>query len=119
MGGTVAGETRGQLAEAIAKVAVERAVGQLGRSETVFWEESPVGSVIRPDLTTGESKDLPTNLVLVNSSESPKESEKKYWRNIGEIFDAKARLSPAPSILSLVFRSAIKPELVNLTAVLC
>jgi hypothetical protein len=115
----MAGETRGELAEAIAKVSLDRAIARTRRSETVFWEEAPADSVIKPDLTTGKDKDHPSNLILVNASDSPKESEKKYWRNIGEIFDSKSRLKSAPAILNLVFKSQIKPELVTLTAALC
>lgn len=115
----MAGETRGALAEAIAKVATELALTRLRKAEAVFWEESPADSVVKPDLTTGVSKDQPSNVILVNASDSTKESEKKFWRNVGEIFDAKARLSPRPTVIGLFFRSEIKPELIRLTATLC
>lgn len=48
----MAGETRGELAEAIAKVALELAVGQQRTGYKVFWEQRPTNSVINPDLTT-------------------------------------------------------------------
>lgn len=112
----MAGETRGELAEAIGKVALERAVSLLGRKDQIFCQKSPDGAVIKPDITIGKDEKSPEVLVLVNASESPRNSDIKYWRNIGEIFDSKARLSPAPSILNLVFRSEIKPELIRLTA---
>ena len=115
----MAGETRGELAEAIAKVALEKALHVLGRKESVFWQESPDGAVIKPDFTIGMDPASPLQLVLVNASESAKESDKKYWRNLGEIFDAKARLPSQPAVLNLVFRSEIKPELIRLTEALC
>jgi hypothetical protein len=115
----VAGETRGELAEAIAKVALERALKLLGRKETVFWQESPDGAVIKPDFTIGSDAKSPDILVLVNASGSPKESEKKYWRNVGEVFDTKSRLVESVSVLNVVFLSEIKPELVKLTESIC
>jgi hypothetical protein len=115
----LAGETRGELAEAIAKAAIQDALRALKSAEKVFWEETPDAAAIKPDVTTGHSKDLPTNVVLVNASDSPKESEKKYWRNIGEIFDCKTRLDPQPTVIALFFKSEIKPELIKLTSALC
>ncbi len=115
----MAGETRGELAEAIAMVAVEEALRTLKSDEKVFWEETPDAAAIKPDVTTGHSKDHPTNVILVNASDSPKESEKKYWRNIGEIFDCKTRLDPQPTVIALFFKSEIKPELIKLTSALC
>jgi hypothetical protein len=85
----------------------------------VFWEETPDDAVIKPDITIGTSKNALRVVVLVNASDSPKESDKKYWRNIGEIFDSKTRLVPRPTVLALFFRSEIKPELIKLTAALC
>lgn len=115
----MAGETRGELAEAIAKVALENALAITKRRENVYWEEAPDNSVNNPDLTTGKDKNFPSNIVLVNASTAPKNSAEKYWRNIAEVFEAKVRLNPKPSILNLVFISEIKPELIKLTASLC
>jgi hypothetical protein len=112
-------ETRGELAEAIAKVALENAVAITKRRENVYREEAPDNSVNNPDLTTGKDKNFPSNIVLVNASTAPTNSAEKYWRNIAEIFEAKVRLNPKPSILNLVFISEIKRELIKLTASLC
>jgi hypothetical protein len=110
----LAGETRGELAEAIAKVAVENALKANRTKETVFWEESPLNSTIKPDLTIGIDKDHPSHVILVNASDTARNSDIKYWRNIGEIFDSKSRLQSGPAILNIVFKSQIKPELVTL-----
>lgn len=115
----MAGETRGELAEAIAKVALEKALVKLGRKEEVFWQKSPDGAVIQPDFTIGLDEAVPLALVLVNACESPRNSDMKYWRNVGEIFDSKSRLKSSPSVLNLVFRSEIKPELIRLTEAIC
>ncbi len=115
----MAGETRGELAEAIAKVAVQDAAAAVLPGDQVFWEEIPDDAVIKPDITVGSSKNSPHAVFLVNASDSPKESDKKFWRNIGEIFDAKSRLTPRPRVCVLVFKSEIKPELIKLTAAIC
>src|SRR4051794_8433799 len=98
----MAGEKRGGLAGAIAKVWLERAISLLGKPGEVFWEQQPLGSVIKPDLTVGSDKDNPQVLVLVNASDTARNSDIKYWRNLGEVFDSKARLQPRPSVLNLV-----------------
>ena len=119
LGGLVAGESRGELAEAIAKVAVEEALRKAKSREQVFWEETPDAAAIKPDVTTGYSKNIPSNVILVNASDSPKNSDMKFWRNIGEIFDCKTRLDPRPTVITLFFKSEIKPELIALTSALC
>ena len=67
----------------------------------------------------GADKNSPSILTLVNASETARNSDIKYWRNLGEAFDAKARLNPRPMVLNLVFHSDIKPELVRLTETVC
>lgn len=115
----MAGETRGELAEAIAKVALDMAGKLLRVPDQIFWHESPDGAVIAPDLTIGIDLKAPKVVVLVNTSDSPRNSDIKYWRNLAEIFDSKSRLTNRPSVLNLVFRSEIKPELIRLTAAVC
>jgi hypothetical protein len=115
----MAGESRGELAEAIAKVAVEDALHKLRSRELVFWEVRPDVAAITPDITTGTSKDNVSNVILVNASDTARNSDIKYWRNIGEIFDCKTRLDPPPATIALFFKSEIKPELIRLTSELC
>jgi hypothetical protein len=115
----MAGETRGALAEAIAKVALDEALSLMKKKVRVFWEELPEGAAVRPDLTVGPDKDHPECLILVNASDNVSNSHMKYWRNISEIFDAKSRLATRPAIIGLFFKSEIKPELIKLTAALC
>lgn len=112
----MAGETRGILAEAIAKVATEIAIQSQNRPEKVFWGESPKGAIVSPDITIGINADQPSVLVLVNASDNVRNSNMKFWRNVSEIFDAKSRLSPRPQIINLVFKSEIKPELIKLVS---
>jgi len=115
----MANEVRGELAEAIAKIALERGLQKASRPEHVFWQEAPSGSVIRPDITIGLDKNAPTHLILINASESPGNSNMKYWRNLAELFDSKSRIFPAPIVINLVFKSDIKRELIRLAEVVC
>lgn len=115
----MAGEPRGELAEAIAKVAIQEAAARVLPADTTYWAEKPENAAIEPDITVGPSRDAPRVIFLVNASDSPKESEKKFWRNIGEIFDSKSRLNPRPRVCVLVFKSEIKPELIKLTESIC
>jgi hypothetical protein len=112
-------ESRGELAEAIAIVAFRRAFKKLAGSPQVHWEETPDSAVVIPDITIGPDPAEPTHVVLVTACDTPRSSAMKYWRNIGEIFDAKGRLARRPRIISLIFRSAIKEELVRLEESLC
>ena len=66
----MAGETRGELAEAIAKVATDHALRKLKSHDKVFWEETPEDAVIKPDITVGTSKNAPRVVVLVNASDT-------------------------------------------------
>jgi hypothetical protein len=110
-------ETRGELAEAIAVVALERATA--GRSARVFWEERPSDALVLPDITIGADPASPSHVVLVTACDTPRSSAMKYWRDLGEIFDTKSGSATPPRIISLVFRSSIKEELIRLEGALC
>jgi hypothetical protein len=113
----VAGESRGELAEAIAVVGLAAACGTTKKK--VFWEARPSDALVLPDITIGDSPTHPTHVVLVTACDTPRSSAMKYWRNLGEIFDAKSSAASPPRIVSLVFRSSIKEELIRLEGSLC
>lgn len=104
----MANETRGILYEAITAVAIEQAMQQAGIAGSVYWNEKPATMNIEPDFTIGTHKDEPTHIVLVTASGSTKESEKKSWRNLGELQEAKAQLATIPTVLNLYFLSEVK-----------
>jgi hypothetical protein len=79
----MAGEMRGALAEAIAKVAIEIAISKQHVGEKVFWEEAPQESIVWPDLTIGPDKDHPTNLILINASDTVRISDMTYLASSG------------------------------------
>jgi hypothetical protein len=112
----MAGETRGELAEAIAYYALTRALRSVGHhSSKVFWEQKPSSIPVIPDITLGPSPDEPEAILLITACDAPKNFAEKFWRNLGEQFDAKSRIHPGPLVINLIFLSQIKPELIRLT----
>ena len=71
---------------------------------------------IEPDLLVGPDKDHPTAMFLVTHSGSAKESEKKMWRNLGELVEAKAQLATVPRVYNVAFDSVIKESLKKVQA---
>ncbi len=110
----MSGETQGELAEAIA-VASLKSLPFRGGIE-VFWEKRPTGALVMPDITVGLTTDEPTHVFLVTACDTPRSSAMKYWRNIGEIFDSKKSRAIPPIVISLVFNSGVKEELLRLEA---
>jgi hypothetical protein len=111
MGAPVAGERKGITYEAIVKVALEELVRKGKLTGTVFWNEKPDAMTIEPDFTIGPDKDRPTHVFLVNHSGSAKNSDMKFWRNMGELAEAKIRLPKPARVYSVVFDAAIKEDL--------
>lgn len=110
MVGSMAGERKGKAYEAAVLVALEE-LRQAGIFKgEIYWEQTPLGMSIRPDLTIGPHKDRPTHYLLVTNSGSAKESEKKMWRNLGELVEAKTCIATVPRVFALTF-GAIKEDL--------
>jgi len=107
----VAGERKGISYEAMVKVCLDTIVEEGVLKGSVFWNERPESMSIEPDFTIGPDKDRPTHLFLVTHSGSAKDSEKKFWRNIGELVEAKSRLQAPPLVISVVFDSVVKADL--------
>jgi len=104
----MANETRGILYETIAGVALRQAVQLAGIAGTVRWNEKPENMSIVPDFTIGLTKDEPTHVVLVTASGSAKETDKKFWRNLGELQEVNAQLPISPVVINLYFKSIVK-----------
>jgi hypothetical protein len=101
----MAGERKGIAYEAIVKIALEELVRKGKLTGTVFWNEKPNAMTIEPDFTVGTDKDHPTHVFLVTHSIATKNSNMKFWRNIGELAEAKGRLPSLPRVYSIVFDS--------------
>jgi len=114
----MAGEVRGELAEAIAVSATKMALQRMRTNDTVFWEAKPSQIPVVPDVAVGKTIDEAHTILLVTACDAPKNFAEKFWRNLGEQFDAKSRMSPRPRVVNLVFLSEIKPELLQFTEAL-
>jgi hypothetical protein len=112
----MAGETKGKTYEAMVKIALDRLVAKGVLKGAVFWNERPASMTIEPDFTIGIDKDQPTHVLLVTHSGSTKNSDMKFWRNIGELVEAKVRLPKSARVYSIAFDSTIKEDLKALQA---
>jgi hypothetical protein len=107
----MAGEQKGKAYEAFTKAALLRLKAKRCFKGDIFWDEKPEGMTIVPDLTIGPNKDNVHTLILITHSGSAKESEKKGWRNMGELAEAKIFLPTIPRVFNLAFDSVIKENL--------
>jgi hypothetical protein len=82
------------------------------------WGIKPEGFSIDPDFVLGPME-APTHWILVTSTGSAKEFDKKFWRNLAEIFLAKRFFSKPPSLINLVFKQNQKLGLQEALANLC
>lgn len=76
----------------------------------IHWGARPAGMSIDTDFIIGDVN-APDALVLVTHSGSEKESNRKFWRNVGEVAEAKTRLATVPRVVSVLFDDTIKPDI--------
>lgn len=112
----MAGEQKGKAYEAFTKAALQRLKAKRCFKGEIFWDEKPDGMTIVPDLTIGPEKDRPHTVMLITHCGSAKNSDMKYWRNMGELAEAKILLPAVPMVFNLVFDSVIKENLKNAQA---
>jgi hypothetical protein len=110
----MAGERKGKTYEAFVHLALGSLASRGDLAGTVYWNETPQGMTIDPDFTIGKSVDSPTTLLLVSHGGSTKESNRKYWRNVGELCEAKVRLKTQPRVYTVVFDAVIKDDIKKL-----
>jgi hypothetical protein len=106
----MAGERKGKAHEAVVMVALEELWGAGVFSDPIYWEKTPKGMSIKPDITIGPSEDLPAISILVTHSRAAGNSHMKFWRNLGELVETKTYLANIPRVFSLTF-GAIKEDL--------
>jgi hypothetical protein len=106
----MAGERKGKTYEAIVWHALTEISDHVIK-ESLFWNETPNGMSIEPDIVIGPSKDEPTVLILITHGGSSKESNRKYWRNFAELYEAKTALKIQPIVISVIFDALIKDDI--------
>lgn len=104
----MAGEVRGKVYEAITKVALEQAIKGNRKGWKVLWHEQPDWISIEADLAIGSTKDAIDVLVMVTHSTSEGYSQKKFWRNVGELFQWKTQGPRSVRVVSILFDASVK-----------
>jgi hypothetical protein len=110
----VAGENKGIAYEALVRVVLEDLVADGRLSGDIFWNERPDEMAIEPDFTVGLDKDNPTHVFLVTHSGASGNSHMKFWRNMGELVEAKVSLPAPAQVFALAFDAVIKTDLKSL-----
>jgi hypothetical protein len=98
----VAGEQKGKTYEALVMVVLQELHRQKKLSGNIFWNKTPSAMTIEPDFTIGPDVDHPSIVFLVTHSGSAGDSHKKFWRNMGELAEAKLFLDTLPSVYSII-----------------
>lgn len=112
----MAGERKGKTYEALVMVALQELKRKGRLRGEIFWNRTPVGMTIEPDFTVGANENNPRLILLVTHSGSAGDSHKKFWRNMGELAEAKTLLPTNPRVCSIAFDSMIKEDLKKLQA---
>jgi hypothetical protein len=86
--------------------------------KAVHWGIKPKGFDIDPDFIVGEIES-PLSWIMVTSTGSAKEFDKKFWRNVAEIFAVKRAFSSPPIVINLVFKESQKLGLQSALAAIC
>ncbi|MEW8288269.1 MAG: hypothetical protein AB2697_20005 [Candidatus Thiodiazotropha endolucinida] len=112
----MAGERKGKTYEAIVFVVLEQLKKKGKFKGDVFWNKTPKGMTIEPDLVVGKDIDHPSHIFLITHSGSAKNSDMKFWRNMGELAEAKTFVATIPHVFNIAFDSVIKEDLKKIQA---
>jgi hypothetical protein len=94
----MASERKGKAYEALVYLVLCELIGEKKLRGPVNWNVKPHGMSIERDFTAGDDPHCPDTILLLNHSGSSKESEKKMWRNLGELVEAKTILALPPKV---------------------
>jgi hypothetical protein len=76
----------------------------------IHWHHTPKGMSIDPDVVIGKTPDLPDTIVFVTHASAEMAGQKKFWRTMAEVIEAK-RLKSHPLILSVLYPGNVKEAL--------
>jgi len=107
----MAGEQKGKAYEALTKLVLEELKSDGKLKGRIFWDQKPETMTIMPDLTVGRSANSPDICFLITHSGAAGNSHMKYWRNMGELVEAKVFLPAPAKVFNLAFDSVIKEDL--------
>lgn len=112
----MAGEKKGDAFEALIFIALSELGYRLG--EDLHWGEKPSGFSFDSDFILGETKN-PTHWIFVTTTISAKNSNMKFWRNLGELFEVKREYLPPPKAINFVMESNQDAVLIESMKSLC
>src|SRR6266702_1296379 len=101
----MAGERKGKAYEAVVVAALEDLQSEGLFDGSMYWDVTPDGMTIKADIMIGADKNNPRYLFLITYSGSAKNSPMKFWRNLGELVEAKTCLAKTPRVICLTFGS--------------
>ncbi len=98
----MAGEKKGMAFEALTVLGLQSLGMELGKS--VHWGVKFDAVSVDPDIVIGRIE-KPTHWFLLTSTGSAKEFDKKFWRNVAELFEVKRFVAGNPIVGNFVFES--------------
>lgn len=109
----MAGERKGKAYEALVFSALNR-LNKAGEiNDSIFWNKKPSCMSIEPDFTIGKNENELSSFIMVTHGGSVKESNRKYWRNTGELVEIKTNF-PNAIVVSIIFDDLIKDDIKKL-----
>lgn len=106
---TAMGDTRKQIWK-FQEGAVVLALCECCGESKVHWDHTPDGMSIDPDVVVGMNPDHPDAVIFVTHATAERSGEKKFWRTVAEVIEAK-RLVSKPRVISVLFASNVKANL--------
>lgn len=103
----MASEKRGLFYEALIYVLLKRSI----KDKIVYWNQTPSQMTIDTDITIGNSVDNPDYLFLISHSTAEHNSDMKFWRNMGEVFEAKTLVKSKPKTICILMDDKFKENL--------
>lgn len=103
----MASEKRGLFYEALIYVLLRRII----KDKIVYWNQTPSQMTIDTDITIGTTVDNPDFLFLISHSTAEHNSDMKFWRNMGEVFEAKTLVKSKPKAICILMDDKFKENL--------
>jgi hypothetical protein len=104
------GERKGKVYESIIYSVLAELVAANCVRGKLYWNETPMSMSIEPDFTIGVDPNTLYHGLLVTHCNSPRNSDMKGWRNLGELTELKTALPMVPQVAAITF-GLIKEDL--------
>src|SRR6516164_6886352 len=108
--------SEGKTYEALVLLALELLKKDCSFDGEIYWNVTPEGMTIEPDLVVGHDPNRPSHIFLITYSITAPKSNMKLWRNLGELAEAKTRLKTVPWVGSVTFGEGTRGDIKRLQA---